>query len=128
MSSPVIAKSDLITATILVGGQKLPYVYQVSHIQVQRQVNRIPWARITLLDGDHAGEDFEISESSTFVPGSEVEIKAGYHSQESSIFKGIVVRHGIRIQGDGNSFLTVLCFDKAVKMTMVRKSAYFLNK
>lgn len=128
MSSPVVAKSDLITATVLVGGQKLPDVYQVSQIQVQRQVNRIPWAKITLLDGDRSKENFEISESSTFLPGAEVDIRAGYHSDESSIFKGIVVRHGIRIHGDGNSFLTVLCFDKAVKMTMVRKSAYFLNK
>ncbi|MBZ5522854.1 MAG: type VI secretion system tip protein VgrG [Acidobacteriia bacterium] len=128
MSSPVVAKSDLITVTITVGGQKIPDVYQISQIQVQRQVNRIPWAKITLLDGNPSEEDFDVSESSTFVPGGEIEIQAGYHSQESSIFKGIVVRHGIRIDGDGNSYLTVLCFDKAVKMTILRKSAYFLKK
>lgn len=128
MSSPVVAKSDLVTATVLVGGQKIPDVYQVSQIHVQRQVNRIPWAKVVLLDGNPSEEDFAISESELFVPGQEVEITTGYHSQESSIFKGIVVRHSIRIHGDGNSFLTVLCFDKAVKMTMARKSAYFLNK
>ena len=91
MASPVVAKSDLITATITVGGQTIPDTYQVSEIEVQRQINRIPWAKITLLDGNPSEETFEISESATFVPGTEVEIKAGYHSQETSIFKGIVV-------------------------------------
>lgn len=128
MASPVVAKSDLITITIMVGGQKIPDVYQISQIQVQRQVNRVPWAKITLLDGNPSEEDFDVSESSTFVPGGEIEIQAGYHNQESSIFKGIVVKHSIRIDSEGNSYLTVLCFDKAVKMTMLRKSAYFLKK
>jgi len=129
MASPVVAKSDLITATVTVDGQPIPDTYQVTEIQVQRQVNRIPWAKIILLDGNPSEETFEISESATFVPGTEVEIKAGYHSQETSIFKGIVVRHGVRVHGgDGNSFVTVLCFDKAVKMTIWRKSKYFLKK
>jgi Rhs element Vgr protein len=128
MSSPVVAKSDLITATVLIGGQKIPDVYQLSHIQVQRQINRIPWAKIVLLDGNPSEEDFTISESDHFVPGKEVEVKAGYHSQETSIFKGIVVKHGVRVHGDGNSLLTILCFDKAVKMTVWRKSKYFIKK
>jgi Rhs element Vgr protein len=128
MSSPVVAKSDLITATVLVDGQAIPDVYQLTQLQVQRQVNRVPWAKIVLLDGNPSEETFEASESDYFVPGKEIEIKAGYHSQETSIFKGIIVRHGVRVHGDGNSFLTVLCFDKAVKMTLWRKSNYFLKK
>jgi len=128
MSSPVVSKSDLISVSVLVEGEAIPDVYQLSQVQMQRQVNRIPWAKIVLLDGNPSEESFDISESTHFVPGNEVEIKAGYHSQETSIFKGIVVRHGVRVRGDGNSFLTVLCFDKAVKMTVQRKSAYFLKQ
>jgi Rhs element Vgr protein len=128
VSSPVVPKFDLITVSVLVSGQEIPDTYDVTQIQVQQQINRIPWAKITLLDGNPSQEDFTISESGNFVPGAEVEIKAGYHSQESSIFKGIVVKQGVRIAGDGASYLTVFCFDKAVKMTARRKSAYFLKK
>lgn len=128
MASPVVQHFDLIAVNVLAGGQAIPDTYQVTQVQVQRQINRIPWAKITLLDGSPSQQDFEISESTTFVPGTEIEIKAGYHSQETSIFKGILVKHGLRIRDDGSSSLTVFCFDKAIKMTARRKSAYFLKK
>jgi Rhs element Vgr protein len=128
VASPVVSKFDLITVSVLVSGHQIPDTYEVTQVQVQQQINRIPWAKITLLDGSPSQKTFAISESGSFVPGAEVEIKAGYHSQEASIFKGIVVKHGIRIGGDGSSHLTVFCFDKAVKMTVRRKSAYFVKK
>jgi Rhs element Vgr protein len=128
MASPVVQKFDLIAVSVLANGQEIPDTYEITQVQVQQQVNRIPWAKITLLDGSPSGQSFEISESGSFVPGAEIEIKAGYHSQESSIFKGIVVKHGLRIREDGSSYLTVFCFDKAIKMTVRRKSNYFVKK
>src|SRR5882672_8479383 len=128
MSSPMAAKTDLVTVTVMVGGSKIPDVYELMQIQVHRQINRIPSAKIMLLDGNPSDETFKVSEADTFVPGAEVEIKAGYHSQEATIFKGIVVKHGIKVRGDGSSFLVVSCFDKAVKMTVGRKNSYYLNK
>src|SRR5690606_21730217 len=59
-----------------------------------------------------------------FVPGKEIEIKAGYHSEEDSIFKGIVIKHSLKIR-PSQSFLIVECKDKAVKLTIGRKSKYF---
>src|SRR5579863_5487841 len=128
MATPVVATCDLVSVSILAGGQEIPDTYQITQVQVQQQINRIPWAKITLLDGSPSERNFEISESGSFVPGNEIEIKAGYHNQETSIFKGIIVRHAIRVRDDGNSDLTVFCFDKAIKMTVTRKSAYFLKK
>jgi len=128
MSSPVVPKFDLVTVTVKIGGATIPDFYQISQIDVQRKVNRIPWAKIVLLDGSPSEENFDISESDHFVPGKEVEILAGYHNQESSLFKGIVARQGVRVRSDGASFSTVLCFDKAIKMTLQRKSAYFVKQ
>ncbi|NTV82957.1 MAG: phage late control D family protein, partial [Bacteroidales bacterium] len=59
-----------------------------------------------------------------FEPGKEIEIKAGFSSQEDTIFKGIVVRHGIKVRKN-NSVLVVDCRDKAVKMTGACKGAYY---
>jgi len=127
MSSPIVANSDLVSATVLVGGQKLADTYLVRQIQVQHRINRVPWAKIVLMDGNLSEQSFAASESDQFVPGNAVEITAGYRSQETSIFQGIVVRHSVQARG-GDSSLTVMCFDKAVKMTIQRKSNYFLKK
>ncbi len=115
---------DLVTTTLLVNGEQLSAAYAVKSILVNREVNRIPYAQLIILDGEAASQEFELSNTDLFIPGSEIEIKAGYHSDEESIFKGIVISHGIKIR-DAASALIVECKDPAVKMTVGTKSAYF---
>lgn len=116
--------ADLATYKVLVEGEELSRSYHVMNIVVEKEVNRIPTAKIVLRDGDPASQDFELSNQDLFVPGKEIEIKAGYHSEEDSIFKGIVIKHSLKIR-PSQSFLIVECKDKAVKLTVGRKSKYF---
>ena len=118
------ASADLATHKILVEGEELSSVYQVLNIVVEKELNRIPWAKIILLDGDPSAQDFALSNEEYFVPGKEIEIKAGYHSQEQPIFKGIVIRHNLKIRSTG-AVLIVECRDKAVKLSVGRKNKYF---
>jgi Rhs element Vgr protein len=53
-----------------------------------------------------------------------VEIKAGYHDEIETVFKGIIVRQHLRINKK-STVLIIECKDKAVKMATVRKSAYY---
>lgn len=71
--------------------------------------------------------DFPVSNSDDFKPGAEIEIKAGYDSNVTSVFSGIVIRHNIKIDGDNYSRLVVYCKDKAVAMTVGRKNANFID-
>lgn len=116
--------ADLATYKVLVEGEELSRSYHVMNIVVEKEANRIPTAKIVLRDGDPASQDFELSNQDLFVPGKEIEIKAGYHSEEDSIFKGIVIKHSLKIR-PSQSFLIVECKDKAVKLTVGRKSKYF---
>lgn len=116
--------ADLATYKVLVEGEELSRSYHVMNIVVEKEANRIPTAKIVLRDGDPASQDFELSNQDLFVPGKEIEIKAGYHSEEDSIFKGIVIKHSLKIR-PSQSFLIVECKDKAVKLTIGRKSKYF---
>ena len=118
--------SDLVTQKILVGGSELSHAYSVMNIVVEKEINRIPTARIILLDGNPSSQEFELSNQDLFLPGKEIEIKAGYHSDETTIFKGIVIKHSLKIR-TSQSFLIVECKDKAVKMTIGRKSKYFYD-
>ena len=116
--------ADLVTTKVLIGGQELSKKYQVKTITVEKEVNRISTAKIILIDGEPAKQDFELSNEELLIPGAEIEITAGYHSDEESIFKGIVIKHNIKIKTNG-SYLILECKDEAVKLTIGRKSKYF---
>ncbi|WP_433763613.1 type VI secretion system tip protein VgrG [Flavobacterium ginsenosidimutans] len=118
--------ADLVTHKLLIEGTELSGVYQVMSIVVHNEVNRIPMAQIVLTDGDAASRDFKLSNEDLLIPGKKIEIKAGYHSDEETIYKGIVVKHSIKIK-DKSSLLIVECKDEAVKMTIGRKSKYFYD-
>jgi len=112
------------TFTLLSEGTALPRTYQVLSITVNREINRVPSATVVLLDGEPSKQSFEISNTADFEPGKEIEIKAGYRSDEQSLFKGMVVKHGIKVR-KGGSLLVIECKDKAEKMTVACKSKYF---
>lgn len=118
--------TDLITYTVLSGGEALSSTIGILSISVSKEINRIPVATIVVKDGDAAKQDFEISNEDFFKPGQEIEISAGYHSDEETIFKGIVIKHSIKVK-NGTSLLVIECKDKAVKMTVGRKSRYFYD-
>ena len=119
--------SDSVTFTILSDGTALPVAISIQSIAVWQEVNRIPRAKIIVLDGSPADQTFATSEADYFVPGKEIEIQAGYHSDEECIFKGIVTKHSIKVRSTGKSHLIIDCAHAAVKMTKVRKSRYFYD-
>jgi len=124
---PTPAPSDLATFKILIGGNEINGAYRVLSVDVMKIYNRISTAKIILFDGDTAEEDFKISNTDDFKPGNEVEILAGYHSDEKTIFKGIIIKHGIRAKKDKASQLVFEAKDVSVKLTVGRKSAYFYD-
>ncbi|MHA7102254.1 type VI secretion system tip protein VgrG [Roseivirga pacifica] len=126
--SPITDEVGVVTFEITSGGSKLKDAYQVQSIHVRNEVNKIPTAKIVLLDGDPSTQDFPISDSEDLIPGKEIEIKVGYKSNNESIFKGIVVNHGISLSEHGGPKLEVEIKDKALKLTVGRKNTYFEKK
>ena len=125
---PTTQPSDLPSIKILSSGKEISGEYQVLSVEVVRVFNRIASAKILILDGDAATATFKVSESDDFKPGKEIDIQAGYHEEVESVFKGIILKHQIKAKKGKPSFLTIEAKDKAVKMTVVRKSAYFYDK
>ena len=121
---PSAAPKSVCTFTLLSDGNEVSKTYQVLSITVNKETNRIPSASIIILDGQASKETFEISNKPDFEPGKKIEIKAGYRSEEETIFKGIVVKHGIKIRKT-SSVLMVDCKDEASKMTISCKSKYY---
>ena len=131
MSSRVLQKDvnevNLATYKVFVEGTDIGGTYGVLSILITKQVNKISTAKLILKDGDVASETFDVSNEALFLPGKEVEVKLGYENSEDTIFKGIVVKHGIKTKPDKASLLMIELKDSAVKMTVGRKNKYFAD-
>ncbi|WP_209328738.1 type VI secretion system tip protein VgrG [Lunatimonas salinarum] len=119
-----VQSMDLVSHTIKVDGTELPASIQILSVVVHRELNRIPYAKLTVVDGDPASADFPVSNESLFLPGREIEISFGYHGSSEPVFKGLVIAQRIRIR-QGGSQLVVECRDAATKMTSIRQSGYY---
>lgn len=124
---PTPATPDVCTVAVLVDGAEISGEFHVLSVAVTRELNRIPTATIQLQDGEAAKATFKASNGDHFIPGKKIEIQLGYRSQNDSIFKGIVVKHSIKIRKNG-SLLIIECRDEAVKMTSGAKSRYYIDK
>lgn len=119
---------SVLVTSISSQGKELDPACGVLSVEVQKELHRIPRAEIRLVDGDAASRRFALSDAAFFQPGKEVEIKLGYAGEaQTSVFKGVVVRHGVEATAD-SSVLTVELKDRAVKLTRVRRSAVFTDQ
>lgn len=126
----IIYSMSIVTATIKSEGETLPAKYQLISISINREVNRIPFAELVLLDGDPAEQTFELSEQPFFEPGKEIEIQLRYEGEstgDQTVFKGLVLKHNLEATSL-QSTLNISLEDTAVGMTKRRNSRVFQNQ
>ncbi len=126
-NSPSMDVMSVVRLTVFSNGAQLDETIQVVSVTINKTINKIPMARIVLLDGDMPNKDFPVSNSKDFKPGAEIKIKAGYDQEEETIFQGIIVKHGIKITGNNYARLVIECRDKAIGMTVGRKNANYVD-
>lgn len=128
MTNPSSSGADgALRVSISAAGKTLTAL-PIMSVTVRRAINRIPWAEIVLQDGDMPTGSFELSDADTFVPGVDVVVSAGFGSEETTLFTGVVMRHGVKIDGASNARLVIECRDKAAKMTIGRNNANYLQQ
>ena len=114
-----------VTVTVASNGTPISPEIELLAVHTRRELNKLPSARLSFIDGDIANRKFPLSDGATFAPGADIEIKARWEDQPSSevvIFKGKVVRHSLQVSNRG-SLLHVELKDKAILMTRGRKNA-----
>lgn len=127
-SSCSLKSGSLTTFVIKVNDTIIPDENRVFSVEVEKAVNRITKAKITLRDGEPDTGTFKASSSKTFVPGGKITIEAGYDNQNKPIFKGIITGQTIKVNDEIGSGLVVECRDEAVKMIVGRKSLTYSQK
>lgn len=126
--SPLVDGIDLVTIGVTLDGKAAPGDYEIVEVETVQEINRIPHARIVLLDGSVADETFKNSEASNVAPGTKVEIAVGYHGTNAKIFAGLITRVAVKVGRDCRTTLVLSCSDAALKMTGARRSAVYHAK
>jgi Rhs element Vgr protein len=121
---PQAEARSVATVSILSEGSQIPDSISVLSIVVDREVDRIPAATIVVQDGEASRQTFAVSNGEQFAPGKTIEIHAGYRNDEETLFKGVVVRHSVKVRKNV-SLLVVECRHACVKMTTRPANAYF---
>lgn len=126
--SPLNDSGGALLTTLLSEGNVVSDQAKIISIDIESAVNRVTTATIVIEDGDMPNEKFPMSDGTSFTPGSNISIKAGYGETETEIFSGVVIKHSIKINGDNNARLTLECRDKALAMTAGRKNGNYIDK
>jgi Rhs element Vgr protein len=120
----IAQSSDVTSLVIEIDGQELPGSVPILGVEVLYELNRIPFARLRVADGDPSRGDFAQSSGAFFVPGAQVVIRGGYHGQVEEVFSGVVLCQRLVVRRD-RSWLEVECRDKAFRMTLAPSARYF---
>jgi Rhs element Vgr protein len=120
--------TDIVSQKILINGTALSNEVLLSRVIVNKTFNKISDAKIVFLDGSASDADFPLSDNDNYKPGNQVEIQLGYHGQVDTVFKGIIVKHGIKVRQNGISLLIIEAKDMAITLTANRNSAYYINQ
>jgi Rhs element Vgr protein len=128
-TAPLAAEAtpDVCTFVLRAGGEDVSGRYHLLSLEVVRELNRIPAATIELRDGDPAQATFGASSATHFVPGQQIDIELGYRASNARVFRGVVVRHSLRIRRNAST-LVLECRDAAVRMSTGRQSRQYFNR
>lgn len=120
--------TGVVTFKIMADGMDIAQKYPVISITTLREGNKIASAEIVLADGNMPKQKFEISDKDELIPGKKIVIKAGTKTKDETIFKGVIVNHGIRIVPEEGTFLNITLKHEAFVTATNRKSAVFADK
>ena len=95
---------SVVTATILSEQKQIAEIYELLSIDIRREVNRITYASLVLLDGDVAKREFSLSNDQVFEPGKEIEIVLRHEGEtdDATLFKGRVITHAVEASARGS--------------------------
>lgn len=109
-------------------GDAINDTYAVLHVSVIREANKIAYAKIRISDGSVSLQDFPISNEPDFEPGKFITIKMGDVNDQEAVFKGAIIKHGVKIRKNKSNVLTLDCRDAAIATTTICRNKYFTEK
>jgi len=129
-SSPIDIKDPVLQLSVEINGQALEEYYPVLSLEITHEINRISTAELSIISYDLIAGDPALKADEKFKPGSPIEIKASYGTDQKpvSLFKGLVLKKKIKVKQAGSYTLEVSCSHRTRNMTFAKNAAEFSNK
>src|SRR5690349_16353423 len=93
---------------ILLDDKAMDATFQVLSVTVVSEINRIPFAKMVIRDGDASAQTFSVSSKEFFI-GKKIRIRIGNDSSKKQVFSGLITKHSIKIREKGTSELHIEC-------------------
>jgi len=122
-----IKDTGLVSAEVLVDGTEHANRFQIVSINITHAINKIPAARLVIVDGESNKSEFAVNSGNDFKPGKKIEIKLGYRGELEQIFSGFILTNSLKIIED-HTEMTIEARDKSFRMTINKGNRYFSDK
>jgi Rhs element Vgr protein len=123
-----LKQEGYISYKITVGSKTYKSEGPLLSLSATLEVNRIPEAIITFVDGDPNNKEFELHDDKDFSAGKKVTISLGYEGKNELIFEGILLSSSIRSLDKRGMSMQIRCSHEAVKMTISKRIRFFEKK
>lgn len=81
--SPIDIQDPVLRLSVVIDGQVLEEYYPVLSLEITHEINRISTAELSIIFEDIVAEDASLKEDTKFKPGSTIEIKAAYGTDQA---------------------------------------------
>ena len=124
--SPAENSNRIVYYKIESNGKEIDKAFRFSYFCSSNLLNHIGKATLKFDTGSVEKMSFDESDGSTFQPGVEIRVYAGYtKGKEELIYEGVIISQSLEIQGTVRPQLVVECRDYTFAATRGRKNAVF---
>ncbi|MCK8479664.1 hypothetical protein [Psychroserpens algicola] len=109
MAVSPLTESSMVSFYIISNGVEIQNTIEISAIEIEQNTNAQHKAFITVNDGHQNHDKFEVTDSKTFQLDNLIEIKLGYDSKVTRVFKGLISSRFISGDTTGNLHLNIIC-------------------
>ena len=129
MKSPLIDQTtSLVSYKVTIAGTQVKEEYQISDIEVETNLNKLPIAKVCILDGSPYEQKMQVMDDNNWKPGDEIKIELGYHQKLTPVFEGIVSSVGYGSTSNEHGKTIIIATDKCVGLTLTKDNEYFEKK
>lgn len=122
---PTEQPTDVVSFKLLIEGSELSATHQVRGVLIEREINRIPYARITIEDHQPAADEPRPADDEAFIPGKTLEIRAGYHGEETALFTGVLLSQRLKVRPAGGPRIVLEAQHDLFATTLEPRSRFF---
>ncbi len=117
----------MVRCSVYSEGKAVGVAFRLVSAHVECGVGRIGRAMLLFETGDMLSGVVPGADDDTFAVGKNIRIEAGHDDDESPLFEGAVVSHGLEIGPGNGALLRVECRDHAFPLTQGRHSRLFTD-